>query len=101
MKDHTDGFIVYSTRALFLVLFCSSSAMLFGASILISSITMGVLFVLISFGTLHLISKSFDVPVKFYSPVPIKLDKWHFVFYIVNGSRIISPEDLFLENLLK
>jgi len=47
------------------------------------------------------INISVDRPLKLYSPIPIKLDKWRFVFYVTRGSELISGQDLMMRELLK
>jgi len=54
-----------------------------------------------SFLSIAIINKAMEYPVKVYSPIPIKLDKWRFVFYITRGSELISGPDLMLRELSK
>ena len=36
-----------------------------------------------------------DGPVKIYSLIPFKFERWHFVFYAVDHTTLMPPEDLF------
>ena len=103
MKMHSDSFITYMTRVT-IVIVVGSGLLMFGLGLSFNLQTLLVIFAefaALAFLTAIIIDKSCMDPVKFYSPVPVKLDRWRFVFYIVEGSRIVNSEDLLLEHLNK
>lgn len=50
----------------------------------------------------HCISRSMDRPIKMWSPIPLRLDsEWCFIYYLTDGSHMVSPRELFLTEITK
>jgi hypothetical protein len=46
------------------------------------------------------VDRCYDREIKFISPFPVKLEgQWRFVFYIIRGSYMVTPERLLMDKI--
>ena len=65
-----------------------------------SGIATGIWLVVVGIGLIVFIEKFYTKEVKIVSPFPVRLNgKWMFVFYVVGGTYMLSPEDLLMHKI--